>query len=206
MQRLTQLSSFAVNVTAMAVAAMLVSFLAAAPSRAADPVVSWLTGPELEKRLESKVGISWERVPLRDGLLNLARKQAVCVFIDRRVDPVRRVDVAITGPLQSVFQAIAQEHNAQHAAGDARVGPAQTVAVTRVGAVVYFGPEGIAKKLRTAAELRKQEVADQPLSARQPLGRVRAWRWDEGTSPRELVVQLADESGVAILGTGALPH
>ncbi len=168
--------------------------------------IEWLTGPALEKKLGLVEGISWEDNPLRLGLINLSRAQRVAVLIDRRVDPGRRVTVSVSAPLRAVLEEIVQTHNQQHCGADAFPRPAVAIGVTRIGPVFYVGPADTASKLRTVVEVRKEETRKLPPAARQAALRVHAWKWDDATSPKELLDKLAAETKIEIGGAEQAPH
>jgi hypothetical protein len=115
-------------------------------------------------------------------LTNLARNQRVAIVLDRRVDPDQEVDLAASStPLIDLVGGVA-----------AKIG----LGVSRVGPVLYVGPEETAQKLATLVELRKEDVKSLPLGSRQRLLRAVPMQWPLLTTPREIARQLAAETAI----------
>lgn len=166
--------------------------------------VEWLTGPALEKQLDVVTGIAWEDNPIRAGLQNLSHRARVAIFLDRRVDPSRRVSVAVSAPFASLLEEIATAHNERYCGEDGQI--ASAIGVARIGPVFYVGPAALTAKLRTVVELRKEELRKLPMGARQLAGRMHAWKWDEAATPKDLIDQLATDSKIAVAGNDRTPH
>ncbi len=147
---------------------------------------------DVSLQLEQKVSLTWSGVPLRQAIATLARSQRVAIVLDRRVDPDQKIDfMAEDRPLGIVLQAIAVRLK---------------LGMSRVGPVVYLGPVEIAANLRTVAELCKDEAARLPAAARSKLLVSKAVAWELLTQPRQIVVDLAKQSGVKIAGSEKVPH
>jgi len=152
----------------------------------------WLTGSALEQQLKRPVSVTWSQISLRRALRSLARSQNVSILLDRRIDPSQQLDLSLADePLETVFQQIAQR---------------QSIGVSHLGPVTYFGPKTTADRLRTVASMRRDEARAMPPALRQRLLQARAWHWDTLATPRELLAALADESGVKLNGLAAIPH
>ncbi|MEZ6109443.1 MAG: hypothetical protein R3C99_00075 [Pirellulaceae bacterium] len=63
-----------------------------APAETKAERVDWKVDGKLRQQLQLPADVVWREKPLRDGLMNLAIRQQVAVFLDRRVDPDRHVN------------------------------------------------------------------------------------------------------------------
>jgi len=168
--------------------------MGALPVWAASPP-KWLDGPALQKRLREPIGpagISASGLPLRQRLAELSRAKEVAILLDRRVDPDQKLSVSIGNrPLEEALVEIASN---------------RAIGVCLLGPVVYFGPIGVTSRMRTVAELRREEVDKlRPASSSKFLAR-RRLAWDDFATPRELLAQVAEPSGVKIVGLEQVPH
>ena len=170
---------------------MLAAGCGASPAIAAERT-NWSTGPTLKRQLESRIGITWSGTPLRQAIGNLSKHNAVAVLIDRRVDPSQEMELSLADtPLRDAFDRIA---------ADRKLG------VAMLGPVAYFGPLWTARRLRTVATLRREEIPGLMAEKRKLLGRTRAWSWPDLAEPRALLEQLAAEGGFTIEGVEQVPH
>lgn len=139
---------------------------------------------------QTRVAVDWEEVPLRRAVTDLARQQEVTVFLDRRIDPDRRVTLAQKEPLPL---ALLLEHLAQQL--DAEIVP--------VGSVLYWVPRG--EGARIAGRLAALER-----ECRQTWPRLRsrtvALSWESGARPRQLVKLAAERFGIELRGEETIPH
>lgn len=160
--------------------------------RTAEVTTPWLVGGALQQRMDATVDIFWSGNPLRQALGNLSRAQRVAVILDRRVDPEQRVDVRLASvPLKTSLQRIAGN---------------QEIGVALLGPVAYFGPLDSASRIRTLAALREEEVRQLRPAAARRLLHPKRMAWAEFASPRDLLMQLAEEGGVELLGAQRVPH
>jgi hypothetical protein len=152
----------------------------------------WATGTRLQKQLARPVGISWSGNPLRQALGGLSRAQHVAVLIDRRVDPGQEVDLQFDGlPLQEALREIARDRQ---------------LGVSLLGPVAYFGPPEVSSRLRTIAALRTEEIRRLPASVQRKFLLPKQIAWDDLATPRDLLAQLAAQSGLEIEGADRVPH
>ncbi len=153
-------------------------------------LISGVIDAEEPRGWKTRVAVDWEEVPLRQALGDLARQQDVTVFLDRRVDPDRRVTLAHKKPLPLP---LLLEHLAQQL--DAEIVP--------VGSVLYWVPSGegarIAGRL-VALERKCREVWPELR------GRRVALSWESGARPRELVHLAAERFGIELRGAETIPH
>jgi hypothetical protein len=153
---------------------------------------TWSTGIELQRRLAQPVDILWSRNPLRSAVASLSQAQQVAILIDRRVDPGQRLDLAIKGvPMEAALKTIAQ-----------RCG----LGVGRLGPVVYLGPPADAEQLAPLAAAFERAVRQLPTVAQRKFFQSQALRWEDLSTPRDLLAELAQQSGVEIVGLKQVPH
>jgi len=157
---------------------------------AAEP---WLTGTTLHKRLSQEIGPgSWSGIPLRDALTEVSRKHRVAVLLDRRVDPGQ--------PLKMSHGSISLRELL------ARIADARGLHVSMLGSVACFGPPEFTTRMRTLAELRRQDVSKLPAPLRDSLAARKSMRWDDFTTPAELLGRIAEEGGFTLAGLDRVPH
>ena len=158
----------------------------------AAETAGWATGAAIGQQLAAPVSVSWSNLPLVRALKSLGSAQRMAVVLDRRVDPERPITLAIDQePLGEALEKIARH---------LKLGYCQ------FGPVAYFGPPSMARRLRTLAALRLDELRQMPSAATRKLLLMRSWHWDELTEPRQLVDNLAAEAGVEIVGVDKIPH
>ena len=122
----------------------------------------FITGQRLQLQLDLPMTATWENLPFRQALASLSKVQQLAIVLDRRVDPEEPISLAIPGDsLRVGLEKIAQRRG---------------LGVSILGSVVYFGPKESASKLRTLAELRKQEF-QQALGPPKTFLAPRRWSW-----------------------------
>lgn len=175
-------------------AVLLVLVLGPVPRAAAgaEPPVAWLDGASLAQQLRTPVDVFWSGTPLRQALVSLAESQRAAVLVDRRVDPGQKLDLPLNGlPLEQVYREVAESRQ---------------LGVVWLGAVAYFGPPRATSRIRTLAELRREEVRRLPAAAGRKLLTPERMRWDDFATPRDLLARLAAESRIEISGLEQVPH
>jgi hypothetical protein len=152
----------------------------------------WKSGAELEWQLESPVGVRWGSNPLRAALTNLARSQAVAIFLDRRVDPEQTIDLVRADlTLRELLQQLAEQ---------------QSLGVGQVGPVIYLGPPQTAAVLGTVAAQKEDQLQRLPTALRSRLQRAQPQHWPELSTPRELIATLSGGVGLQVEGLEQVPH
>ena len=152
----------------------------------------WTVGAALQRRLATPVDVYWSGNPLRAALEALARAQHVAVLIDRRIDPQQKLDVQLSAtPLAAAF---------------ARWRTGRQLETSLLGGVVYFGPPDAARRLRTLAALRKEEIRRLPPATAHKFLQPQPLAWDDYTEPRALVEHLVSHAGFRIAGLSRVPH
>jgi hypothetical protein len=158
----------------------------------ADAANPWKTGASFQRALVDQVGGMWSQIELRSALSRLAQRQDVCIFLDRRIDPSRRVEFQSQEvPLRELLEQLT-------AAVDAEIAV--------ISDVIYVAPRNKARRLAGAASERRREVANLPQPISQRLLRRRQWSWTTATEPRHLLDQLSKEAGVSFAGVAFMPH
>ncbi len=166
--------------------------IATIASDAVAQEVTWKTGPAVRKELETPLGLTWSERNAREGLSNLAKSTGVAIWLDRRIDPDRKLTLKVAEePLNLVLLRVAEQLGG---------------GVTIVGSVVYIGPKETTAVIATLATLRRQDVQKLEASARAKLVRSEAWHWEELAEPRELLKTLAERGGVTVQNGDLLPH
>ena len=167
----------------------LVAAGAACPGQEAATV--WKTGLALKRQLELPAGVAFSGQSLRQGLASLARAYGVAIFLDRRVDPDRSLDLHLRDrPLEEVLREIARHADAE---------------VAQIGSVLYVGPAATARRLATLAALRRQQAADLPADLKQRLSRSEPLSWPELAQPRSLIGELVAQAGLRLENENEIP-
>jgi hypothetical protein len=136
--------------------------------------------------------VTWGNVPLRQALERLADATAAPIFLDRRVDPTEPVRLVVAN--RTVGALLSELVNAR------------SLAVTSVGELYYVGPPQTCAWLRTLVAVRLQEAAQQSAELVDVLKVTSATNWPRLSTPRQLVVQLANEAGLAVRHPERIPH
>ncbi len=159
---------------------------------AAATAPAWLTGKEFHAALSRTVNVEWSGVPLRQGAEDLARAQRTAVFLDRRLDPGRRIDLKLEGvPLATAWREIAQCAGA---------------GLSTLGPLVYLGPPERASQLRTLVALANEQAGRLPAAQAHRFLGPAPWQWEDFATPRELLADLSRRSRLHVGGTEKVPH
>jgi hypothetical protein len=176
--------------------AVVAQLILVAPISAADPV-TWRTGRDLQKFLDQNIGgagLAWSGQEVRDALSTLSRSSGirVAMLLDRRIDPGTPLSLAMGNvTLDDALGRIAKAAKAD---------------VCQVGSVMYFGPASLTQRLRTIAELRKQEIRALPPADAKPFVVLKPLKWDELAEPRALLKAMAAEANATIENLDVVPH
>lgn len=139
-----------------------------------------------------RVTAVWQGQQLGTALERLAGTQHAPLWLDRRVDPRRKVDVQFTDVLFA--QALA-ELAEQHALG-----------VAQLDSVIYVGPRKTARGLATLARRARAAMARAPAAIRQQWLRAAPSSWPRLTQPRALLKRLLEQAGVDLVGDELVAH
>lgn len=159
----------------------------------ADDSADWRTGSAYQLALRQPVRVYWPDSPIRDALMRLSEEQNVAIFLDRRVDPGKRVDFRPKelAPLADLLKNLAASQN---------------LGVASVGSAVYIGPQATAAKIPALLKMRREELRKVPRTAAQQLAKRHTLRWQVLTTPQELLARLEQEYGVRIAAKELVPH
>ncbi|MBS0202163.1 MAG: STN domain-containing protein [Planctomycetes bacterium] len=160
------------------------------------PAVEYLTGPKFRVELDQATSGTWANVELRELLYTLASQRRVAILLDRRIDPTIRMPLEIVNrSLQDGLQEIAEKVAAQ---------------VSIPENVVYVGPAGAVRPLRTLIELRTAELQSksQPVTERRraELTKRQTVTWKDLNTPSEILQQIADQNRLEIRHAERVPH
>lgn len=159
---------------------------------AALPAAEWKTGPALARELAAPVGINWASNPLRRAIGGLAAAKEVAIFLDRRLDPDKKIDFTIANvPLEEALDNLADR---------------QEWGVSSLGPVLYLGPRATTKRLATYAAQRLDQAAALPPAARRGLVANAPLAWAELDTPREIAERIAQTAGVKLFNPERIPH
>lgn len=172
------------------IVAFLLSLLALDPALA-QTSARWATGLSFKRQLAENTGISATGIPLRKAICDLGRLRQVSILFDRRVDPDQPLTLTATDrPLEEILGQVARQHG---------------LGMTVLGSVICLGPANHTARLRTLAELRRQEARARSDVAERLLS-VAPIRWPAFALPRDVLSELAAEAGLTIEGLAQVPH
>jgi len=178
------------NLTQLLIGVLTAQILLLGSTVEAQDSIDWRTEADLEKQLQSPVDLTWEEVPLRDGLMRLGETQRVAIFLDRRVDPDQTMKMAFSDErLELVLQRIA-----------AQLG----IGMARVGDVIYLGPQETASRLPTVAELQAQFAKSSGHREAVKLLDRKKRSWPKLSTPRELLTEVATQHEMQWNNLGAV--
>ncbi|MCC7473998.1 MAG: STN domain-containing protein [Pirellulales bacterium] len=143
-------------------------------------------------RTRAAVTIHWEGVPLREAIERLHLVYDDPVFLDRRVDPSRKVNLGAT--VTSAASAIAM------------LAQGQDWSAANLGPLIYLGPRDSAARVHALAKSNAQVVARLRLQDRRLLDRKDSITWPRLTEPRGLVVDLVARTKWQLADSERIPH
>jgi hypothetical protein len=156
-----------------------------------EPSIPWKTGLALRRQLELPAGVAWSGQSLRPGLTSLSKTYGVAIFLDRRLDPDRSLDLHVRDrPLEELLKEVAR-----HAEGE----------LSQIGSVFYVGPATTARRLATLAALRRQDVAALPSDLKSRLTRSEPLAWPELAQPRLVIGEFVAQAGLHLENENEIP-
>jgi len=151
-----------------------------------------LFAEQVSRTTKRTATIHWQKLPLRDAVARLRGVFDETIFVDRRVDPSKRVSLdAEVGSAIDVLTLIASEND---------------LGVIHFGKAIYLGPVSTSEKLRTLATVRGDEIYALPGNVRSPLERRRELSWPRLTEPRTLIESIVRDRGWRVEGADRIPH
>lgn len=161
------------------------------PAAHAEPV-PLKTGAAFKQALAAPAGIDWTAPPLRSALMNLSQAKQVAILLDRRVDPEQTVEFSSGDATLDVAL--------QRLASRLKLG------VCIFDSTVYLGPESVTHRLATVAAVAHDQTASAASDVRRKLIAQPALDIPPLATPRELLEQLANNTGLAIRDLDKVPH
>ncbi len=164
-----------------------------------------LSGIRFRQSLSQRVSVSWSNTSTdrlrQHSIRHIARRVQelwqVSILLDRRIDPSSEMEIrASNRPVHEVLGLLAEPLGGS---------------ISVVGNTVYMGPTGDARVLRTLVHLRDEELklSVEGLSGATRiarLGRKSTVRFDDLTSPREVLAEIARRWKLEILSVDRIPH
>lgn len=174
--------SYLRNLTQLLIGVLTAQILLLGSQAQAQENIDWRTEADLEKQLQSSFDLTWEEVPLRDGLMRLAQTQRVAIFLDRRVDPDQTMKMKFT--------------NERLELGLQRIAAQLGIGMARVGDVIYLGPQETASRLPTVAELQAQFAKSSGYPEAVKLLDRKKYGWPKLSTPGEILTEVATSHGM----------
>jgi hypothetical protein len=136
--------------------------------------------------------VHWRDVPLRDAISRLEELFDEPIFVDRRIDSGRPVNLDVDAyRLEDALEPVASSCGLE---------------VGRVGGLVYLGPQQSAARLAALSSLRSEEIRQMPTDARAGLEAVRPLFWPRLGEPRSLATALVEQRDWKLLHAERIPH
>lgn len=152
----------------------------------------FLVGPQLERRLQDRITVSFVEQPYRRVVRSLAEGYQLAIFLDRRIDPDRTVTLVQQElALREVLSRLAE-------LGDGEI--------VWVGPVAYLAPRDKGWQALAGSELCQQAVENFPAAQRQAWQRLAALSWPDFSTPRDLIADLVREIGWELATPEQIPH
>lgn len=140
----------------------------------------------------ARYSVGWQRMPLGSVVQRLRAVSHVDLFVDRRVDPEKRIDLELTdAEVDDILAGIAA---------------ASSLGSARLGRLYYLGPNRTAERLFSLAARRRRDVNRLPREARISLLERRRIAWPQLTEPRGLVTKLLADHGWKAMNAEQIPH
>ena len=154
--------------------------------------INWATGSELRRQLAKPIGVTWERVPLRDAIERLSKQSRVAMFLDRNVDPNLRITLqAKSAPLERIVEKLASSLN---------------LGVAQVGPVIYLGPPFNASRLSTLAVQRNDELRELTAKQAAKWRKSEPWSWPRLAQPKAILSEMAKANKLTLKNLNRIPH
>ena len=154
--------------------------------------VQWRTGGELRRASRVAISGTWTDTPLRQLLQQISKRQRISLFIDRRVDPNRNVNLDARN---LTWEQLLLEIGKQH-----------SYFFCRLDDVYYFGPRQVCvtlpdvyENLRTELRERRQELRVNWLTASSA-------NWPRLSQPRQLLQAIGQQHGVELYSDDQVAH
>ncbi|HEX6961118.1 MAG TPA: hypothetical protein VF175_04575 [Lacipirellula sp.] len=147
---------------------------------------------QLSQRLEQPVTLTWRGQQLGAALERLAETQRIHIWIDRRVDPSKSVELSVTN--QPLRQTLASA-----------LAPSGWAASAYHG-VLYIGPEQTARELLTLSALARRALRGAPANIRSKWLQADASSFPRLSEPRALLREVVGSTGAQLRKDQLIPH
>lgn len=142
--------------------------------------------------LQRPANIRSRGITLRDACRRLTQTQHLPIFVDRRVDPLQRMNIQAEGvTLQEALTSLAQQAGAE---------------VAILPSLCYLGPKGTALELPTLLEVARQQADRMPVAFRRKLSMKQKLRWQRLASPQQILRDLTQSHQIQVVGLEQVPH
>jgi len=152
----------------------------------------WHTGKRLDRFNQTSVSGSWTDTPIRDALNSFSKSQKVGLFLDRRIDPSKLVNIAASNisPEGFLWQ----------------IAESQQIGVCRVADLYFFGPPKTAACLPTIWGQMESQSGRQRRTFEVQWEKKSPLRTSSVVVVKQLLEQLATEHQFKIENPEVIPH
>ena len=149
------------------------------------------TGPAFDNASNDPVSQTLAGFPIRQALNDLSERYALCIFLDRRVDPGTRLKQnPVNIPLKLVLYQIAENNN---------------LGLVQFGSTWYIGPIESAALLEHRHNSFKEKFQHLNDDAKNKWNKRSALQWNRLTVPSDLIAQIISDNGLNGQGTDQIP-
>ena len=146
----------------------------------------------LDKKLQRQVTVTWQNQQLAAAVDRLASTGQLTVWLDRRVDKQKLVNLQLTQvSLLQALRQLAEQHALQ---------------VATVEEVLYVGPKQSTLELPVLIKHARSQVRRVPKSRRQRWLKKEAVQWQQLSEPRALVGDWLQSANIKLDGAEQIPH
>lgn len=142
--------------------------------------------------LEKVTSVHWEDVPLRQGLVSLAKANNFALILDRRIDPSLKLELSA---FNSTIGNVLEQVSAQH-----------LINFSLIDNTVYLGPAQATQNLRTLVELRRRNARGMKSSSRKTLLSKSTLSWKRLSTPRDILDDISKKYHLKIEGLEQVPY
>lgn len=154
------------------------------PMRAEEPAGAATRNSELQRKLEQQLSLKWQDIPLREALSRLSSAYQCAFLLDRRVDPDQALQFQVSDTeLGDALRQLASQLK---------------LGISVLSNAIYIGPTSTSERLATVVAMRRGDCSKLPPALRTATMRSSPMRWEELTTPRDLLRQLATECKLEI--------
>ncbi len=158
-----------------------------------DAATPWLTGKELDQSSRLEVSGEFNGGFLRQSLMEFGARRKTAIFIDRRADPTRELNLVL---IDLTFEQFLW-----------KVASSCELGACRVGDVYYVGPKKTAAVLPVLLDELKSKSTSRRLRGEGPRWRVKGkLAWPELSEPRQLIEELAQQNELVITNPEIIPY